>query len=70
MAETMFELEAEVEESNTVQDSLIALCDSIKAQLDAAPNMEAVRRISASIAAQKQEITDAVVRNTPAAPTP
>jgi len=70
MAETLDELVTEVEEANTVADSAIALLDNLKARLDAAPNMAAVRAISASIGAQKQEIADAILRNTPQDPTP
>lgn len=68
MADNLVDLKAEVEEANTVADSAIALLDNLKSLLDAAPNMQAVREISASIAAQKQEIVDAILRNTPAAP--
>ena len=76
MATTPEELLSEVEEANTVADGLIALTGNIKAMLDAAvasgANLPAkITAISALISAQKQEIVDAVTRNTVAAePTP
>jgi len=76
MATTLAELLDEVVDSNTVQDSAIALLDNLKLMLDNAAALNAdkiraeVQNISALIATQKQEIVDGMLRNTPAAPTP
>ena len=63
-----------VTDESTVDDSIIALTTSIKAQLDAilagglTPDAQAkVDAIFSGIAANKQKVADAVVANTPAA---
>jgi ribosomal protein L17 len=71
MAETLDELLAEVTDANTTDDSLIALCDTLKHIIDTTPNAkEAIRQISELVTTGKQKVVDAVNRNTPADPNP
>jgi len=68
----------DISDEHTVGDSVIVLLDDVKRRLDeaiaAGGNVEAIkarlREMSSLITTQKQEFADAVVRNTPAAPTP
>ena len=68
MAGELDALEQEVGSISTVSDSVIALLDGIKAQLDAAGTDPArLSALTAALAAKRQALADAVVRDTPAA---
>lgn len=72
---TIDDLVQGAQDESTVDDSIIALLNSIKAQLDAVtqgalpPDVQAkVDAIFATMQANKQKVAGAVTANTPAAP--
>lgn len=68
MAGEMERLQAEVSESASVIDSAIALIRGIKAALDAAgTDRVALNTLSDSLDAKEQELSAAILENTPAA---
>ena len=77
MAATLDQLLTEVQEITSLEDSILAVVASIKAQLADAlsgaltpENQAKVDAIFAALEANKTKLTDAVAANTPAAPTP
>lgn len=71
MATAIEDLVREVAESRTVQESAIALLNGLKTALDAAiaaNDMSAVIAAAADLDAQQQELANAILANTPAAP--
>lgn len=76
MSASLDQLLQAVQDESTVEDSIISLLTSIKAQLDAALSAELtpaaqakVDAIFAALEANKTKLSDAVTANTPAAPT-
>lgn len=73
MAATLDDVVAKVAALSTVEDSVVSLLTSIKAQLDAAiasGDMTKVQAVADALDAQKQKLADAVTANTPTPPTP
>lgn len=75
MATTLDQLLQEVQDSSTVEDSIISLLTNIKTQLDAALSAELtpaaqakVDAIFAALEANQAKLSDAMLANTPAAP--
>lgn len=71
MSEQLDTLTARVAAIETVGDSAILLLSELKADLDAAlanQDMGAIQALSDRLAAQTQELADAITANTPAAP--
>lgn len=74
MANTLDDLVSDVQSESTVDDSIVALTTSIKAQLDAllagqlSPDQQAkVDQVFSTIEANKAKVAAAVTANTPAA---
>lgn len=70
MAGELDALESTVADEVTVIGSAVTLLDGLKAKLDeaiASGDMGRVVAVTATIAAKKQDLADAVARNTPAA---
>lgn len=68
---TLDDVLADVSAEKTVEDGLVTLVQGIKAQLDAAVaagDLNKVAQIAASLEANTQTMSDAIVANTPAAP--
>jgi len=69
MSQQLDDLKAAVEKNISVVDSAITLIQGIKAQLDAAiaaGNPQALADLSASLGAETDKLSAAVVANTPA----
>jgi len=67
---TLADLQAVVAKQTTVDDSVIALLQGIKAKLDAAiaaNDPAALQALSDSLTSEQTKLTDAVSANTPAA---
>lgn len=71
MATDLTALTAAVEQTTSVSQSVIALLDGLKQQLDdAGTDPAALAALSDSLSSNSQALSDAVTRNTPAASTP
>lgn len=73
MNQALTDLQAEVAANTNATQSAVALLQGLKTALDdaiAANDMDAVVAIRDSLHANTQALADAVVANTPAAPTP
>jgi hypothetical protein len=73
MAQELDDLKVEVEATKTLEGSIEKLLDGFKVLLDAAiasGNPADLKALSAKLATSRESLTAAVIRNTPAAPTP